>query len=201
MESEAGVDMARHIVAVLVLTAMQGGSCGNGCAHTGGLHHAGPVASLSGHPVSAVGSGHPVSPVASASHPASALATTGMSVARRVALPQVGGDSHPDEIVSDIADTVWTIMMAIVQTPIEIAPLAPAPLRDDVPLPCHGVADCGDGALQQGAVCDRSAHRGDVDAIGICRDACRDDRDCPSGFGCLFGLDPTDRTWGGCREE
>jgi hypothetical protein len=214
--------MVRPILAVLALAAVHGGGCGNGCAHTGGMHHAGVVPVPGGglHSVGSVsipsgglhhvgpvpfpsGGPHHIGPVpvpSASGHPV-IVSTIRANPSPHLAPPPLGGSSHHQDFVSDVVDTAWDVLMSIVQTPIEIAPFAPAPFRDDVPVPCQSVADCGEGTLQQGVVCDRSARRGDIDAIGICRDACRDDRDCPSPLRCLFGLDPTDMRWGGCRED
>jgi hypothetical protein len=74
------------------------------------------------------------------------------------------------------------------------------PLDAPIMVPCRNVLDCADGALGQGAICDRSMHGGDPLAEGLCRDACRDDGDCAEGFLCVLGLDPTDVSWGGCWE-
>jgi hypothetical protein len=99
--------------------------------------------------------------------------------------------------------------MSLIQTlPDLVAPPAlpdpatsPPQTPDDAPLACHSFEDCGEGILHQGVLCDRSASGRDFKAAGICRDACRDDNDCPKPFRCFFNLDPADATWGGCRKD
>ena len=63
---------------------------------------------------------------------------------------------------------------------------------------CGSVQDCGDGELGYGAVCDRASFGLGSDGTGVCREACRDDNDCPTGTACTAGLDPDDTDWLGC---
>jgi hypothetical protein len=85
----------------------------------------------------------------------------------------------------------------------EAPPPAPAPPRADPPavLPeakCRSAEDCGDGVLEHGTVCDRTRRGNDPNAVGVCREACRDDRDCPPAYMCVYSLDPVDASWAGC---
>ena len=70
---------------------------------------------------------------------------------------------------------------------------------------CRSAADCGDGLLGHGAVCDEAEpiQLGDDDGHdwGLCREACRDDRDCGPDAQCEDDLDPEDSDWSGCVPE
>ncbi len=65
---------------------------------------------------------------------------------------------------------------------------------------CRSAADCGDG-VGHGAVCDEAAPvlvGEDERKFGLCRDACRDDDDCPGSASCEDSLDPENDDWAGC---
>lgn len=63
---------------------------------------------------------------------------------------------------------------------------------------CRSYLDCGDGEMHHGTLCDRTFRGGDADAVGVCREACRDYHDCPALMRCVGKLDPQDPTWAGC---
>jgi hypothetical protein len=75
-------------------------------------------------------------------------------------------------------------------------PALPAPDNPSYPA-CQSVADCGDGVLGHGAVCDKSVAIG-ADGSGLCREACRNDGDCDSASRCQVGVDPDGPDWAGC---
>ncbi len=68
---------------------------------------------------------------------------------------------------------------------------------DDAPA-CRTAADCGEGELGHGTVCDHWSQEPRV--VGLCREACRTDADCPAPMECQWGLDPDGPNRGGCVE-
>jgi hypothetical protein len=64
--------------------------------------------------------------------------------------------------------------------------------------PCQSAEDCGEGELGHGTVCDHWSQEPRV--VGVCREACRTDDDCPAAMECHWGLDPAGPSWGGCIE-
>jgi hypothetical protein len=63
---------------------------------------------------------------------------------------------------------------------------------------CRTADDCGEGELGQGTVCDHWSE--EPRALGVCRDACRSDDDCPAPMECHWDLDPAGPSCGGCVE-
>lgn len=185
----------------------------------GGGHLSSPASSPmagSGHTVSSVApptasSAHSISPVG-AQWNAGPTASSNLSASSTAALPHLtlqpettgspGWVSDFADVAADIASSLFQSLPDLLAPPaLEDTAIPPPQLPGDVPLACHSFADCGEGVLHQGVLCDRSASGGDLNAAGICRDACRDDDDCPRPFRCIFNLDPADATWGGCRKD
>ncbi len=65
---------------------------------------------------------------------------------------------------------------------------------------CRRASDCGAGSQGHGALCDKSEGFSDGagHSVGLCRDACRTDDDCPHDWSCEDGLDPENSAWSGC---
>jgi hypothetical protein len=140
--------------------------------------------------------GHAVTPVAPATHRAVNVAvprSTWVATARPSGA-RGGFSSAPRVLIRPGVVWVW-VYSPYVGTSVEV-PAMPAPDNPSYPA-CQSVADCGDGVLGHGAVCDKSVAIG-ADGSGLCREACRNDGDCDSGSHCQVGVDPDGPDWAGC---
>jgi hypothetical protein len=191
--------MRRPLLSLLFLCGFSGGGFGGfgACAHVGGafshVHvpsgglHFSPPAHASG-PVFAP-------PVHAA--PGGVLASAGSSAATvRFAV----GGYHLRQAVAvaidgaEIGAEAASDMVQLTEVVAPDADLAPPSYGGK----CRSFADCGDGTLGQGVVCDRTARALDPNAVGVCRDACRTTLDCPAPLQCHAGIDPADPSWAGC---
>lgn len=134
--------------------------------------------------------GHAVTPVTKVRATAStkAAAVSAATIAARTASSAYAGGYRP----MAQAATLRPQVVVVVAPNVMVVPAAPSDST------CFAATDCHDGTQGHGAVCDRAASGMDQGAIGVCRDACRDNNDCPEGSACVNSLDPDDTSWAGC---
>ncbi len=178
------VGMRVTLAALFLLAGSHGGS---GCAHMGGAAgHAGNV----GHP--SLSSVH--LPVASAA----------ASTSKPGTVLQSAPHAHPGlgHALAAGIQRALAVGVDVIESTLGLDPGPDAEASGEalsVPGACLSVEDCGDGELGHGAVCDHWSV--EPRSMGICREACRNDGDCPGSLVCHWSLDPDDASWGGCVER
>ncbi len=142
-------------------------------------------------------SGHPVTPVPPSNKHRAVNVGVPRSTHMAVTRPpgsHGGFNGTPHLLIVPGVVLLW-VYSPYVGTSVEV-PVSPAPDNQAYPA-CQSVADCGDGLLGHGALCDKSVAMG-ADGSGLCREACRNDGDCDSASHCQSGIDPDGPSWAGC---
>ncbi len=169
-----------HVRFTLAALFLLAGHSGGSCAHTGSAAHA----SNAGH-----GS------FSGAHLPVTSSLARGASAAATHATP-VWHPHVADGFAAGLRHALVAAFDAVLGVAADDAAISEPPPDDD--RTCQSAEDCGDGELQHGTVCDHWSQ--EPRSLGICREACRTDDDCPPALECHWGLDPEGPSWGGCVE-
>jgi len=127
--------------------------------------------------------------------------TGGHGVSAAVALPAPGIQHHFGHAFAAGIRQALAVGVDVIEAALGLAPSPGDGPTSEAPAgggACQSAEDCGDGELGHGTVCDHWT--AEPRSRGICREACRNDADCPASLVCRFGLDPDDASWGGCAE-
>lgn len=178
----------RVLLPALFLAASFGGPHGGcDCGHMGSAH-----GGSAGH--ESFSNAHFPTSSSSVSHASGALTPAGHAAPTAHAHPGVtfvAGIRHAIAAGARAIEAALGLESATDEPPgAEPDPDAPA---------CRTADDCGEGDLGHGTICDHWSQK--PRAAGICREACRNDDDCPIPMECHWDLDPDGPSWkGGCVE-